>query len=164
MIPVLSVTAPIQHVVVKTTTPYEEFTAKFVSQFGKLDPAVFQKLAVSSSKSEDAKNFFGSPDRLLLFTTYDHGGLLSALFDRSDRAVVYIIGNPLFAAQMTKHDLRAGLYAPLRVMVYADKAGNAEIEYDLPSSLFGQFGNADVTKLAKVLEEKLSQAIEKSSP
>ena len=42
---------------------------------------------------------------------------------------------------MTQHDIRASLYAPLRVLIYENEEGKTCVEYDRPSSLFGQFGN-----------------------
>ena len=60
---------------------------------------------------------------------------------------------------MTQHDIRAGLYAPLRVLVYEDEGGKAFVEYDRPSSLFGQFGNGSVTEVAAMLDRKLEQLV-----
>ena len=45
---------------------------------------------------------------LLLFTSYDHGKLLT-IYDIFQKAKVYIIGNPLIAATMTRHDIGAAL-------------------------------------------------------
>src|SRR5262249_17622986 len=75
------------------------------------------------------------------------------------KAVQYIVGNPLFAIQMTRHDLRAGLYAPLRVLLYEAEEGKTCLEYDRPSSLFGQFGNAKGTEVAAMLDRKLEQLV-----
>jgi uncharacterized protein (DUF302 family) len=61
---------------------------------------------------------------------------------------------------MTQHDIRAGLYAPLRVLLYEDDEGKSCVEYDKPSSLLGQFGNAEVTKVAAMLDRKLEQSKE----
>ena len=33
----------------------------------------------------------------------------------------YLVGNPLFAVQMTQHDIRPSLYAPLRVLIYENE-------------------------------------------
>jgi uncharacterized protein (DUF302 family) len=63
---------------------------------------------------------------------------------------------------MTQHDIRAGLYAPLRVLIYENEAGKTCVEYDKPSSLFGQFGNAKVTEVATVLDRKLEQLVAKA--
>ena len=46
-----------------------------------------------------------------------------AIAGQKRKAVQYVVGNPLFALQMTQHDIRAGLYAPLRVLIYEDGQG-----------------------------------------
>ena len=71
----------------------------------------------------------------------------------------YVVGNPLLAIQMTQHDIRAGLYAPLRVLLYEDEQGKTCVEYDKPSSLFGQFGNANINEVAAMLDQKLEQLV-----
>src|ERR1700751_894813 len=62
------------------------------------------------------------PGGFMLFRTSDHGALLR-LAGQKKKAVQYLLGNPLFAIQMTQHDIRAGLYAPLRVLLYEDERG-----------------------------------------
>jgi len=61
---------------------------------------------------------------------------------------------------MTQKDVRAGLYAPLRIYIREDGPNKSVIEYDLPSSLFGQFQNVDVDRVARILDEKLQAAID----
>ena len=63
---------------------------------------------------------------------------------------------------MTQHDIRASLYAPLRVLLYENEQGKTYVEYDKPSSLFGQFGNAKVTEVATMLDQKLEQLVGKA--
>jgi uncharacterized protein (DUF302 family) len=46
----------------------------------------------------------------------------------------YEIGNPLTAERMTRHALAAGLYAPLRVMLYEDESGK-EVWRELDAEL-----------------------------
>ena len=60
----------------------------------------------------------------MLFSTRDPGGVLR-IVGQQRKAVQYVIGNPLFAVQMTQHDIRAGLYAPLRVLLYEDETGKS---------------------------------------
>ena len=62
------------------------------------------------------------PSGFMLFGTQDHGSLLR-LAGQKQKAVQYVVGNPLFALQMTQHDIRASLYAPLRVLIYEDGQG-----------------------------------------
>ena len=97
----------------------------------------------------------------MLFKTSDHGALLR-LAGQKKKALQYLVGNPLFAIQMTEHDIRASLYAPLRVLIYEDEQGKTCVEYDRPSSLFGQFGNAKVTEVARMLDRKLEQLVDKA--
>jgi hypothetical protein len=62
--------------------------------------------------------------------------------------------------QMTQHDIRAGLYAPLTVLVYETGPSTVRVEFDRPSSLFGQFENPAATRVATELDTKLCKAIE----
>ena len=48
-----------------------------------------------------------------------------------------------------------GLYVPFRVFVAEGKNGKVSISYDKPSSLLGQFNDADITQTAAVLDQKL---------
>jgi hypothetical protein len=54
---------------------------------------------------------------------------------------------------MTEHQLSAALYAPIRVLLReSPEEGVVAFEYDRPASVFGQFNNADVNKVAEELE------------
>jgi uncharacterized protein (DUF302 family) len=150
----------IEHVHVETGKPFGEVTAALEARMGKFDPAVYEELrsgadpeAVRTQLEEMA-----GPSGIMLFRTSDHGALLR-LAGQTRKAVQYLLGNPLFAVRMTQHDIRAGLYAPLRVLVFEDVKGKTCVEYDKPSSLFGQFGNAIVTEVATRLDRKLEQLV-----
>jgi hypothetical protein len=47
--------------------------------------------------------------------------------------------------------------------IHEDEHGKTCVEYDKPSSLFGQFGNAKVTEVAAMLDRKLEQLVAKAS-
>ena len=64
---------------------------------------------------------------------------------------------------MTQHRLPASLYAPLRIVLYENEAGHAAFEYDLPSSLFGQFGDERVTAVARELDASLEGVLVKAA-
>ena len=64
---------------------------------------------------------------------------------------------------MTQHQLRASLYAPLRVLLYENEAGRAVFEYDRPSSLFGQFGDERVTAVGCELDAQLESVLVKAT-
>jgi Domain of unknown function DUF302 len=75
------------------------------------------------------------------------------------KAIQYVVGNPLIALKMAQHDIRASLYAPLRVLIYENENGKTCIEYDKPSSLFGHFGNAEIDVVAAILDRKLEALV-----
>jgi uncharacterized protein (DUF302 family) len=70
----------------------------------------------------------------------------------------YVVGNPLYAIEMTRHSIGAALYAPLRVLI-CEEHGKTCIEYDRPSSLFGQFGDGRVDAMAALLDRKLADLV-----
>jgi uncharacterized protein (DUF302 family) len=150
----------IEHVRVETEKPFGEVTAALAARMGRFDQAVYEKLRSGADPEVVRTQLEGmvGPSGFMLFRTSDHGALLR-LVGQTKKAVQYLLGNPLFAIQMTQHDVRAGLYAPLRVLVYEDEGGKTCIEYDEPSTLFGQFGNAKVTDVATMLDQKLGQLV-----
>ena len=153
----------VDHVQILAAKPFEEVTKAFEKPLGQFDPEIYKSLAAGEDgeKTRAKLESMVGPSGFMLFKTSDHGGLLR-LVGQKKKAIQYLVGNPLFAIQMTQHDIRAGLYAPLRVLIYENEAGKTCVEYDKPSSLFGQFGNAKVTEVAKMLDRKLEQLVAES--
>lgn len=150
----------IEHVHVKTAKPFGDVAATLEARMGKFDPAVYEQLQKGADPEVIRARLekMAGPSGFMLFRTSDHGALLR-LAGQKKKALQYLLGNPLFAIQMTQHDIRAGLYAPLRVLLYEDGQGKTCVEYDKPSSVFGQFGNTRVTEVAKMLDQKLERLV-----
>ena len=149
------------HVHVQTEKIFGEVTKDFERQLGKFDPTVSQALRPDADRADDARariEAMAGSSGFVLFGTTDHGALLS-IFGVKTKAIQYVLGNPLIAIQMTQHNLAAGLYAPLRVLVYEDDRGRTCLEYDKPSSLFGQFNDDRITTVASLLDRKLEDLI-----
>jgi uncharacterized protein (DUF302 family) len=150
----------VEHVRLTTDKPFEEITKAFERQLGRFEPDVYKSLATSGdvdgarAKIEAMEGSSG----FMLFATHNHGALLR-LAGQKRKAVQYVVGNPLFAFQMTQHDIRASLYAPLRVLIYENEEGKTCVEYDKPSSLFGQFGNGRISPTAAMLDRKLEALV-----
>ncbi len=154
-------TVPIQHVVTLIKRPFAEACSRFESRLEKLDYSEFQRI-LNERELATARSYIKEkegPLGLMIFSIIDHGSLL-ILAGQSAQAKQYVVGNPLFALQMTSHDIRAGLYAPLRIYIREEEMAQSAIEYDLPSSLFGQFGNQKVDAVARMLDEHLNAAID----
>lgn len=155
----------VTHVVRSLQTSYDAFISRFESQLGRHDISAYSNLLSDPNRVKDVEAVLHRQEGangFMLFSFYDHGALLS-IKGSPRKARQYIVGNPLLAAQMTQHDIRAALYAPLRVLVYADDSGGTSVEYDLPSSLFGQFKHDKVNEVAEQLDRKLSDLVAKSS-
>jgi uncharacterized protein (DUF302 family) len=150
----------VDHLRQATDKPIEDVTQAFERQLGRFDPDVYKALA-GSGDAEAARakiEAMAGPSGFMLFATHNHGALLR-LAGQKRKAVQYVVGNPLFAFQMTRHDIRASLYAPLRVLIYEDDEGKTCVEYDRPSSLFGQFGNDRISPTAAMLDNKLEALV-----
>jgi uncharacterized protein (DUF302 family) len=152
-------TIRVEHVRIVSTKTFAQVKAALEAQVPQLDPAIVT--ALNAGDIERAQKLeHGTP--LFIFLKRDHGALLRAQ-GGSRNAIQYEIGNPLTASRMTKHKLQAALYAPLRVVLYENSNGNATFEYDKPSTLFGQFGDAEVDKVGHDLDQELEQALRRAA-
>ena len=111
----------VDHMRAETDKPFDKVTKAFEQQLGKFDPDVYKALAASgdAEKAKAKIEAMAGPSGFMLFGTNDHGALLR-IVGQKRKAIQYVAGNPLFALQMTRHDIRASLYAPLRVLIYED--------------------------------------------
>jgi uncharacterized protein (DUF302 family) len=151
---------PINHVFVTSEMSFGKVAAAVEAQLGKFDASVYGRLKGGTDPETVRAQLEGmvGPSGFMLFSINDHGALLR-LAGLTKNAIQYVLGNPLFAFQMTQHDLRASLYAPLRLLLYTDAQGRTCFEYDTPSSQFGQFGNPRVNEVAAMLDEKLERLV-----
>ena len=148
------------HVSMEINADFEIFTCTFELLLGNLDRSVFNE--TDPNMIEKCLRKMSGEEDLMLFEVLDHGNLLNIL-GSPRKAKQYVLGNPLTAIEMTRYDIRAGLYAPLRVLVYETYDQSTRIDFDQPSSLFGQFNNPNVTTVAQSLDKKLVNLIQKAS-
>jgi uncharacterized protein (DUF302 family) len=146
----------IEHVRMTVDEPFEKFTAAFEQQLGRFEPDVYKALEEGGDPAAVKARLetMAGPSGFMLFRTSNHGALLR-IVGKPRKAMQYLLGNPLLAIEMTQHAIGAGLYAPLRVLIYEDEDGRTCVEYDRPSSLFGQFGDERVDRMAASLDRKL---------
>jgi uncharacterized protein (DUF302 family) len=150
----------VAHVRVCSPKPFDEVVRAFERQLGRFDPEVYRALAAGgdTEKVRAGIEAMAGPSGFMLFGTNDHGALLR-LVGRQRKAVQYVVGHPLFAIRMTQHDVRASLYAPLRVLIYEDEEGQTVLEYDTSSSIFGQFGKPEIAEVAAMLDRKMEALV-----
>jgi len=145
------------HQTFKLKSSFEEFTVNIEKVLQRLAPDWSEKFESDPESLKDYLNDTAGSAGLMIFSDQQHGSLL-ALKGAPRKAVQYTIGNPLTALEMTFHDIRAALYAPVRILVYENEKTELNVEYDLPSSQFGQFGN-EAFLVAKSVDSKLEAAI-----
>lgn len=146
----------VMHVVVESQKAATDVRASLEILIPPIDGEI--QLLLSDGVTDRLKQRLDAAPELSIFLKRDHG-VLVGLYGKVWDAVQYEIGNPLTASMMTRYQLAAGLYAPLRVIIYEKDDGGSCIEYDLPSSLFGQFGDDRVTEVARGLDVALARAL-----
>jgi uncharacterized protein (DUF302 family) len=91
----------------------------------------------------------------MLFTLFDHGAWIKmAGIDR--KVLRVILGNPLIAITMLRHDVTAGLFAPVEVLLVDEGEDRSSLSYVQPSSLMVVEDNPQLLSAAKELDAKLA--------
>jgi uncharacterized protein (DUF302 family) len=146
----------VEHIRISSARPFAEVRSKLEATVPKIDASI--RDALRGGNQTHAKDYEENGPKLSIFIERDHGSLLQ-IAGRQRNAVQYEIGNPLTASKMTRHQLAAALYAPLRVVLFEDEQGRGVFEYDRPSSLFGQYGDERVTEVGRYLDVTLEAAL-----
>jgi hypothetical protein len=146
----------VEHVRIESTKSFANVRAALERTVPKLDPTLLKALADGDVERASREKQQGP--ELSIFQVRDHGALL-AIAGKKHNALQYDIGNPVTASLMTRYQLSAALYAPIRVVLYENDAGRGVFEYDQPSTTFGQFGDERVTAVARGLDASLERAL-----
>jgi uncharacterized protein (DUF302 family) len=142
----------VEHIRISSGRPFAEVRRRLEGAVPRLDAGIAE--ALQSGDTKRAEDYEASGPNLSIFEVRDHGSLLQ-IVGRAQNALQYEIGNPLTASKMTRHQLPAALYAPLRVVLFEDEQGRGIFEYDKPSSFFGQYGDERVTEVGRYLDAAL---------
>jgi uncharacterized protein (DUF302 family) len=158
---VTSAPLAVEHIVIKTIKPYPEVKAR-IEKLGRFDDGMRAMLAKNDIEGlRGAAERAAGVDGLAIHYVALHGDLLALRGERRP-LIAYYIGNILSASEMTKVNSAAGLYAPLRVVVYANEKGGTTMEYDRPTSMFGQFKSAEIDAVAQSLDDRLLTFLKKA--
>lgn len=99
------------------------------------------------------------PYGFMLFATWNHGGWIrKAGIDR--KVLRLVIGNPLIAITMLRHDVTAGLFAPVELLLTEEQGGRSALTYVAPSSLMVVEVNPPLLEAATALDAKLAALAE----
>jgi len=148
----------VTHISVKLASSFADFTKELEAALGRLDVPALTKAGHNAEATTLAIKAMQGEEDMTLFNVEDLGHLLS-LNGPPRKAKRYFVGNYLRASRIISIDLRLGLYAPLRVLVYEAEDQTSYAAYDLPSSQFSMFDNELITQSGFGLDAKLKNLI-----
>jgi hypothetical protein len=150
----------ITRVEIATGVAFDQFVTALEKAAPPFDPEPIQRIAAQGGTWAQVRRIVAesAPNDLLVYARIDATPLFSIAGHRV-RAVEYLIGNHVIAETMFRHDPKALLYAPLRMLVYSDADGNAVFTMDQPSAAFGSLGVPEITEVGVGLDEKVCKLL-----
>lgn len=141
----------------ESTKSYDELVAALFADVGDR-PVPIEDIAkgfVSWDSYRNEVQTHVGPTGFMLFTIFDHGGWITkAGINR--KVLRVIIGNPLIAITMLRHDVTAGLFAPVELLIVGEAHGRSSLTYLKPSSLMVVEENPALLAAAEGLDAKLA--------
>ncbi|MEX0366137.1 MAG: DUF302 domain-containing protein [Ruegeria sp.] len=77
---------------------------------------------------------------LTIFARVDHGAGAQGVGEDIGASQLLIFGNPKLGTQAMLDDRSAGLFLPMKVLVFEDETGKTMIAYEDPAAMLGQLG------------------------
>lgn len=152
---------------VTASVGFDEVLERLRMSMGRINPAEIVRLAQTDiSEAEFSQTLtekYEGESGFMLFAEIDHGGWLPK-FGIERRTVRWILGNPLIAVTMIRHDITAGLFAPVEILVTEVEDGQGTtITYLRPSSLMVIGNNPPLRAAASLLDAKFDALIDKAA-
>jgi len=153
--------------VVTTSVDFDEVLVRLRDQMGRGSVQEIVALAktpiTEAEYVRDVQERFVGESGFILFAEVDHGGWLPK-FGVNRRSVRWILGNPLIAITMIRHDITAGLFAPVELLVTEAESGHgATLTYVRPSTLMVIEENQPLLDAAKALDAKYDTLVARAT-
>jgi uncharacterized protein (DUF302 family) len=136
---------------------YDELLAALLADIGE-KPVPINDISTGTDDWEAFRERVEShvgPSGFMLFGVFNHGAWLTKTgIDR--KAIRVVLGNPLIAITMLRHDVTAGLFAPVELLIVDEPAGSS-LTYVKPSSLMVVEPNPELLRAAEKLDAKLAE-------
>jgi uncharacterized protein (DUF302 family) len=136
---------------------YNDLLAALLADIGE-EPVPINEIATATdswdSYRERVESHLG-PSGFMLFGLVDHGAWISKA-GVARKALRVILGNPLIAITMLRHDVTAGLFAPVEMLLLDEGEGRSSLTYVKPSSLMVIEPNSELFSAAEHLDAKLA--------
>jgi len=152
-------------VVVTTETSFDNVLDRLTGLLGHVQFEQLGALVRASSNREvferEVQRRFVGESGFMKFGEFDHGSWLG-IYGIHRRTVRWIFGNPLIAVTMIKHDMTAGLFAPVEMLITEAEGGDVvTLTYLLPSSLMVIEDNVPLRTAAEELDKKVAALVER---
>ena len=136
---------------------YDELLAALLADIGE-KPVQINDFATATDdwqSYQDRVEPHAGPSGFMLFNLIDHGAWITkAGIDR--KVLRVILGNPLIAITMLRHDVTAGLFAPVELLLVDQGEARSSLTYVKPSSLMVVEPNPQLLSAAQELDAKLA--------
>jgi uncharacterized protein (DUF302 family) len=142
---------------------FAEVIAKIESLLSKSDRLMFERTLAAQTVQErmEAVESLKRRSGFMVLNVADLDDCLSTSPLPSAR--LYVLLNPLISFRMMEIAAAAGLYLPVRVLVYEGSDGESCIVCDLPSAQLGEMAQtATVRTVAETLDAALEELVERS--
>ncbi|OMC54853.1 hypothetical protein A5747_16075 [Mycobacterium sp. IS-836] len=145
---------------------YDELVASLLADIGE-KPVPINDFATAAGDWQSYQRLVEphvGPSGFMLFGLLDHGTWIKRAGIKR-KVLRVILGNPLIAITMLRHDVTAGLFAPVEVLLVDEGDGHSSLTYVKPSSLMvldtGAGPNPELLGAARQLDAKLAALAEK---
>lgn len=135
---------------------FDELVVALLGDIGE-NPVSLDGLAASDcweSYQQQVEPHVG-PSGFMLFKLIDHGAWIEKA-GIDCRVLRVILGNPLIAITMLRHDVTAGLFAPVEVLLVDEGDDGSSLIYVKPSTLMVVEDNPKLLSAATELDTKLA--------
>ncbi|TRW84741.1 DUF302 domain-containing protein [Mycolicibacterium sp. 018/SC-01/001] len=136
---------------------YDDLVAALLADIGE-QPVPINEIGAAGGDWQayrDRVEPYVGPSGFMLFSLLDHGAWITkAGVDR--KVLRVILGNPLIAITMLRHDQSAGLFVPVEVVILDEDGGSSSLTYVRPSSLMLVESDAELRAAAEALDDKLA--------
>jgi uncharacterized protein (DUF302 family) len=147
-----------------STKSYDDLVDSVLADVGH-EPVLIDAIAkqFSSWESyEDEVQTHVGPSGFMLFGAFDHGGWIGKAGIQR-KVLRLVIGNPLIAITMLRHDVTAGLFAPVELLLTDEEGGTSSLTYVVPSTLMVVEPNPPLLSAARDLDAKLAGLASKAT-
>ena len=150
---------------VETSLSFDEVTQRLQRSTGQATVQDMIRVAGEVKNGDEYDRIindqYATSSGFIRFAQVNHGAWLSVYGIRR-RTVRWILGNPTLAVTMIRHDVNAGLFVPVELLLTEQSEGRGtSVLYVRPSSLIAlDTASTELRAAVRVLDEKLSALVD----